>query len=93
MANTRSKRSQQTFRVLARDRFHLSRKEFGFPQLQDGGLENEEREVRTEQNPVDGSTAQQVGNAPDPVEHRDLEVHLAGGDQSPEQIGILVLQP
>jgi len=66
MANTRSKRSQQTFRVLARDRFHLSRKEFGFPQLQDGGLENEEREVRTEQNPVDGNTAQQVGNAPIP---------------------------
>jgi hypothetical protein len=66
MANTLSKRSQQTFRVLARDRFHLSRKEFGPPQLQDGGIEKEEREVGAEQNPVDGNTAQQVGDAPTP---------------------------
>jgi hypothetical protein len=93
MANTRLKRSQQTFRVIVRDRFHLSRKEFGYPQLQDGSLENEEREMGGVQNPVDGNTAQQVGNTTDPFEHPDLEVCVTGGDQSPELIGILILQP
>jgi hypothetical protein len=56
-------------------------KEFGFLQLKNGRLQDEEWTMGPEQDPVAWDTAQQAGNAPDSFQHGYLKVDLAGTDQ------------
>ena len=74
------------------DRIALVGKKLGFPEFENGGLQDEQWKMGPKQNPVDRNALQQSGNSTDSFQPGDLDIDFTGTDQPRDSVAAECLQ-